>query len=242
VPSLGGAPGDVELAAADRRAVAIAAAEILANEIARHPAGVFGLGWGNTIADMVAQAQDVSAPEAKFVALMGSLTRTSAANPFESVHRLAERAGGEGFFLPAPHMADSLEDRNVLMGQRTVRETLALAARADLCMVGVTEVADTSFLLTERLIAPDEHEEARRAGAVGSFTGLFFDQAGRPVPCALNERRIGVDPEVLRGRRVVAVVSGVEKAAAVRGALEGRFFTGLVLDERLAEHLLGGGS
>jgi len=243
VPALGGrAHETADEAAADRRAVAIAAADMLANEVTRNPGGVFGIGWGNTIADMVVQFPEVNAPGARFVSIMGSLTRGAAANPFESVHRLAEKTGGQGYFLAAPYLADSVQDRAVFLAQRTVRDTLALAADADLCLVGVTEAEPSSFLVQQKLVTPDEHEEARRAGAVGSFTGLFFDARGRPVACGLNERRIGLDPDVLKGRRVVAVVSGAEKAAAVRGALAGGFFDGLVADEALARALLAGGA
>jgi DNA-binding transcriptional regulator LsrR (DeoR family) len=238
VPSLDGKPDDVEEVAADRRAVAIAAADVLANEIARRPEGIFGIGWGNTIAEMVTQLIEVSAPQAKFVSVMGSLTRNAAANPFESVHRLAEKTSGEGYFLPAPYLADTVQDRQVFLGQRTVKDTLALAAQADLCVVGVTEVSPTSFLVTQKLITEAEHKDAERAGAVGSFTGLFFDANGRFVDCDVNERRIGLDPEALRTRRIIAVTSGAEKASAVRGALAGRFFAGMVLDEALARALV----
>lgn len=242
VPSLaegGAATGDI--AAADRRAVGIAAADVLANEVSRQPDGIFGIGWGNTVADMVAQFAGVEAPRAKFVSVMGSLTRNAASNPLESVHRLAELTGGEGYFLPAPYMADTVEDKKVFLAQRTVKDTLALAARADLCLVGVSEVASTSFLLTQRLLTADEHERARLAGAVGSFTGLFFDAQGRIVECDVNDRRIGLEPADLKKRRVIAVASGAEKEAAVKGALAGRFFAGLVLDEALARALLPGG-
>lgn len=241
VPSLGAAPNDAAEIAADRRSVAIAAADVLANEIARHPDGIFGIGWGNTIAEMVTQLVEVSTPGAKFVSVMGSLTRNAAANPLESVHRLAEKTGGEGYFLPAPYLADSVQDRQVFLGQRTVKDTLALAARADLVVVGVTEVSKSSFLVTQRLITEAEHRDAETAGAVGSFTGLFFDADGRIVECDVNERRIGLDPNVLRTRRIIAVISGAEKAAAVRGALAGRFFAGIVLDEALARVLVPGG-
>lgn len=244
VPSLAedGTVASDDVAAADRRAVAIAAADVLANEVARKPDGIFGIGWGNTIADMVAQFHGVHAPNARFVSVMGSLTRNAAANPFESVHRLAELTGSEGYFLAAPYMADTVADRNVFLAQRTVKDTMAMAARADLCLVGVSEVAPTSFLLTQRLLTPDEHERARVAGAVGSFTGLFFDADGRIVDCDVNDRRIGLDPAVLRTLRVVAAASGAEKEAAVRGALAGRFFSGVVVDEALARALLQGGA
>lgn len=241
VPSLGPAGDDREdVQDADRRAVAIAAADVLVNEVSKAPAGIFGIGWGNTIADVISQVHGANTPDAKFVSIMGSFTRNAAANPFESVQRLAERTGGTAYFLPAPYMADTVADRAVFLAQRTVKDTLALAAQADLCLVGVTEVSDHSFLLAQKLITPEEQADAARAGAVGSFTGLFFDAAGRVVDCDVNERRIGIEPAVLATRRTIGVAAGAEKAAALRGALAGRLFTGIVVDEALARALLIG--
>lgn len=236
VPSTGNR--SAEDALADRRAVAIAAADFLANEVGNAPDGIFGIGWGNTLAETVAQFDGVSAAAARFVALMGSLTRKAAANPFESVHRLAEKTGGVGYFIPAPYMADSVTDRQVLLAQRTVQGTLDLAAQADLCLVGVTEASPTSFLLEQQLVTQDEHDDAQRAGAVGSFTGLFLDARGRIVSCDLNERRVGLEPQVMRTRRVVAVASGIEKAKIVRAGILGGFFRGLVADEALGRMLI----
>ncbi len=239
VPALGGDhPETEEEDVANRRCVAIAAADLLANEVSRKPDGIFGVGWGTTIADMVSQYHGPTAPDARFVSIMGSLTRNAAANPFESVHWLAQKSGAEGYFLPAPYLADTISDQQVFMAQRTVSNTLALAAKADLCIVGVTAVDDLSFIRAQKLLTKDELDEARAAGAVGSCTGLFFDAQGEQIPCGVNERRIGLDIPTLKALRVVGAVSGVDKQAAVRAALKGKFFTGLVVDENLARALL----
>ncbi len=46
---------------------------------------------------MTLQLAGVRAPQARFISVMGSLTANSAYNPFEVVHMLARRTGGQGF-------------------------------------------------------------------------------------------------------------------------------------------------
>lgn len=229
--------GDSEI---DKRFVAIAAAEHLSRAVAAKPDGVFALSWGTTMAAVAQAYRGPRAPKARFVSVMGSLTRKAASNPYEVVHRIAERTGGEGYFLPSPYLADTIADRDVLMNQRTVQTALALAATADLAMSGVTEATPTSFLAAQKLITLEELADCRAAGAIGSFAGLFFDADGRFVDCDVNRRRVGVSGEIFRSRTTVGVASGAAKTESVRAALRGRIFRNLVTDEVIARGLLAG--
>jgi DNA-binding transcriptional regulator LsrR (DeoR family) len=237
VPALGPDMGDGD-AVADRRAVAIAGAAFLETVLATKPDAIVGVGWGGTIGEMVDQVAVTAAPRATFVSLMGSLTRQAAANPFESVLKLAEKTRGLAHFLAAPTMADTLADRQVFLAQRTVRDTLAIAERADIHLVGVTEASRRSFLLTQAIVTPDEMADAEAHGAVGSLVGLFFDRHGGIVDCDVNRRRIGVEPAVLVPKKVTALVSGRPKTEALLAALRGRLFGGIVTDEILARAVL----
>ncbi len=237
VPAIGPDRPDGD-AAADRRAVAIAGAALLEAALAAKPDAIVGVGWGGTVGEMVGQVRAVSAPKATFVPLMGSLTRAAAANPFESVLKLAEKTGGAAHFLAAPTLADTIADKPVFLSQRTVRDALALAQRADLHMVGVTEVSPRSFLLTQSIVTAEEMAAAEAAGAVGSFVGLFFDRGGAILDLDVNSRRIGIEPAALIRRKVAALVSGEAKADALAAALRGRLIGTLIIDERLAAAVL----
>lgn len=222
----------------DRRFVAVAAAEHLARAVAAKPDGIFALSWGTTMAAVAKAYRGPRAPKARFVSVMGSLTRKAASNPYEVVHRVAERTGGEGYFLPSPYLADTMADRDVLMAQRTVRTTLELAASSDLAMSGVTEATPESFLVAQKLITVEELADCLAAGAVGSFAGLFFDAEGRFCDCDVNRRRVGVTGETFRSRTTVGVASGRLKIEPVRAALKGGIFRSLVTDETIARGLL----
>ena len=85
---------------------------------------------------MVEQLPQTPARDVQFVSLLGGLTRKFAANPFDVIHRLAERTGAEAYLLPVPVFANSVADRAVLMQQYGIAEVYALAREASLLFVG----------------------------------------------------------------------------------------------------------
>jgi DNA-binding transcriptional regulator LsrR (DeoR family) len=86
-------------------------------------------------------------------------------------------------------------------------------------------------------------EESRRLvqdGAVGTVCGLHIDADGRVSPGSLNQRLVGVSFEILARIPVrLGLAAGNDKAVAVRGALRGGFVTALVVDEEIAEAIVG---
>jgi DNA-binding transcriptional regulator LsrR (DeoR family) len=88
------------------------------------------------------------------------------------------------------------------------------------------------------MLTGSEVAELVRAGAVGEVLGLFVDAEGRPVRSEVNERAVAVRPEELRGREVVAIAGGPQKAAAIAAVLRTGIVTGLITDEATAGRLV----
>lgn len=187
----------------------MAAASHLRRHLAEHPAAVIGTGWGRTLEQMTLQMAGVSAPKARFISLMGSLTANSAYNPFEVVHSLAKTSGAEGFFLPVPFIADTPEAREVLLAQKSVQDALTLARSATVAYISLGELRQDSLLRQQGMITAQELDELHRLGAVGDTNGLFFDAAGQAVDHPLNRRTIGLGLEDLRIVPTVALVAGM---------------------------------
>ena len=200
--------------------------------------GVIGIGHGRTLGAVVDSLPRTARPDMRFVSLLGSLTRHAAANPFDVIHRLAEITGAECYFMPAPFFADILEDKLVLMVQRSLEPVLALARQAELVVVGIGEVGPQAHLRASGMITAAEHDELVRAGAVGEVLGRFVDAAGRPVAAEINERAMAVRLEELAGRQIVAIAGGRGKAPAIAAVLEGGRLTGLITDEATARELV----
>ncbi len=230
-PDLG--DGDLPL-----HALAAAGARYLLGALERPGIGIVGIGHGRTLAAVVDRLPRLPRADLKFVSLLGSLTRNAAANPFDVIHRLAEKVGGESYFLPVPFFADSIEDKAVLLAQRSVKDVFALARLADLVVVGIGELAADAHLLQTGMITPAEFAELAKAGAAGEVLGHFFAADGRSVAAEINGRALGLEPAEMRGKEVVAIAGGRGKARAIHAVLQSRLVTGLVTDEATARRLV----
>ena len=215
-----------------------AGASFLAGEIARAEKIRIGLGYGRTLEASVAVLPETMAPHVELVSLMGGLTRRSSANPHEVIDLLAKRTGGQAFVAPVPFLANSVADRDVLLGQHGVAEAFALAADCDLMLVGVGSVDRGASLVTGGMIEPDEIDDLRRLGAVGELLGHFFALDGRSVETDFTRRIVTLPLERLRTRRIVAVAGGAMKADAIMGVLASGLMTGLITDERTARAIV----
>lgn len=212
------------------RAVGSAAAAHLRRHLAETPEAVVGTGWGRTLEQMTLQLAGVSAPKAKFISLMGSLTANLSVNPFEVVHAFARTTGAEGYFLPVPFIADSPDVRDILLTQRSVQAALDLARATTVAYISLGELREGSLLRAQGMITARELEELRQLGAVGDTNGLFFDADGQAVDHPLNARTIALTLEDLRRTNTVALVAGRSKLAAAQGFLRSGAARGLIID------------
>ncbi len=217
--------------------LAAAGAHYLLGVLDRPSLKVVGIGHGRTLAAVVDRLPRLPRQDLTFVSLLGSLTRSAAANPFDVIHRLAGKVGGESYFLPVPFFADSVEDKAVLAAQRSVKDVLSLAHQADLVVVGIGELSAQAHLLETGMITAAEFAELEREGAVGEVLGQFFGTHGRWVDADINRRALGLAPADLRGKEVVAIAGGRGKARAIAAVLESGLLTGLVTDEATARRL-----
>ncbi len=220
-----------------RRAVGNAAANFLKGKLMPGDPITIGVSWGRTLEQMTLHLSGVQNSRARFVSLMGSLTRNSASNPFEVVQSLAARTGGEGHFLPVPFIADSEDDRAVLMSQRSVAEAIALARSADLFLISVGELSETAFLREQFMLSKDELLSIRARGGVADALGQLFDRDGMRIDHELACRTLAIEFEQIRGRDVVLLAGGLQKAAAVRSLLRTGLVQGLIIDGDTAQAL-----
>lgn len=214
-------------------AVASAGALYLQQYLEQHPECSVGVGHGRTLAALANALPRMTRPRVRFVSILGSLTRRATANPFDVIYRFAERTGGEGYFVPAPLFVDSIEDAEVLRGQRVVKSVLDLAHKTDLVLVGIGNLrnAPTIYAAERKALAAE--------GIVGEMLGQFLDRDGTIVNCSMGQRSISLRLEALRGRAVVGVAGGMDKSAAIRAALRSGLLSGLVTDETTARSILG---
>jgi DNA-binding transcriptional regulator LsrR (DeoR family) len=217
---------------AARRGVGMVAARLLRQMLAREQSEeiVIGLAWGRTISAMADAFLPVNAARAQFVSLLGSLTRSASANPFDVVQKLAGKTGGEAKYLPVPFIADSEEDREVFWQQRVVQDVVATAHRARACFLSVGECDQRSFLSRYGYLSREDLALLQAKGAVGDTLGVFFDATGAYIDAPQSRRTLAIDLSTLEDSSIVLLSAGLPKLNATHAILKAGFISGLVMD------------
>lgn len=220
------------------RALAQAGASFLRREIEGSAPRVIGLGHGRTLAAAVHQLPRVSGTGARFVSLLGGLTRNYSVNPHDVMHKIAEKTGALSYVMPVPFFANTAEDREVLLSQKGVGEVFDMARQADLKFVGIGTVEPAAQLVSSGMIEAREIREISEDGGVGELLGHFFDASGRLLETPLTARTLSVPFSDRGADRIIAVAGGPAKLDAIRAVLASRRLSGLVTDEVTAAALL----
>ena len=228
---------DLQEGALPLKALASAGALFLKNAIEQDEYETIGVGNGRTLAALVDQLPSTPTRRTRFVSVLGGLTRKFAANPFDVIHRLAEKTGAEAYLMPGPIFANSPEDKAVLMAQMGVADAFEMARSASLILAGIGEMTDSGFLIATGMIRAEERAEISRAEACGEMLGHLFAIDGRPVDTELNARALSLSLDELAELKVVAVAGGTGKVRAILSVLRSGLLTGLITDEATAKSL-----
>ena len=199
-----------------------------------HPGAVVGVSWGDSVARALVELSEESIDGVQFVACAGELsaidevlTRSPAV-----LRRLRT--------VPAPLLVSSASMAQALAQEDAVREVLDLARSAVVTLTGMGSATPRGSAVLAGVTTDEEVAEFASRGAVGDMLGEWYDADGRVVETSWSERRVGVGLDELRGMsNVVGVAGGVEKVAAIRGAIRGGLIDALVTDEPTAQALLG---
>ena len=214
-----------------------AGASYLRNVLATQSNITIGLALGRALAAVVHQLPKLETSSIRFVSLLGGLTRDYSINRDDVLHWIAAKTGAPAYTMPVPLLANSVEDRTVLLNQKGVKEVFSMANNADIKFIGIGTVAQTAQLVASGPIKPEEIIEIARSGAVGEVMGHFYDENGRIIETSLSARMLSVSLEGHKGD-VIAVSGGEEKVEAIRAALKGDLLTGLITDELTARAIL----
>lgn len=205
------------------------------------PNRILGLAWGTSISATV-DAFEVTEPmSVKVVQLVGAMgAHNMEYDGHHLVSRIAEKLGGEAYFLNAPYLCQSAEIAQSLLETKSVRETISVGKKTDIALLGIgtTNTEHSSFYLAG-YVTRRELDELRKAGAIGDVCGLHFDINGQPACDDFCERLVSIRRLDLLSIPVrLSVAGGDGKAEAILGALRSRYVNVLVTDSNAARKVL----
>lgn len=154
--------------------------------------------------------------------------------------QLAEKLGGRAYQIHAPLFAESVEQKDMLMGMRSVEEILDRARKATIAVVGVGSIlsSDSSYYDLHPMAKGDQNE-IRRTGATGELLAHLIDENGKLCNYELNSRLVAIKPADLSNVPLtVGVASGENKIAPICAMMRGNHLNALVVDEATASGVL----
>jgi DNA-binding transcriptional regulator LsrR (DeoR family) len=119
-------------------------AEAAASEIERRLRSpdpvIIAIGTGRTLKAAIEQLPPMDCPQHKIVSLTGSIAPDGSAAFYNVIFNLADSVKARSFPMPLPVIASSSAERETLLDQPMIRNTLALAAQADVTFVGIGDL------------------------------------------------------------------------------------------------------
>lgn len=180
------------------------------------------VGMGRNLSAVTTHLGAPSPRRCTFVSSIGgSLKVGEGLNSDHIARRFAAAFGGRSETLYAPAHVPEPELRTLLLRDPTVQQTLHRARRADMALIGIGDLTESSYLVKTGWYTAQEIAYARLHGTVVDVSGYdFLDIHGRPSAPELNDRVIGLTHGDFRMiPNVVAVASERNKTLPLLGAL-----------------------
>jgi deoxyribonucleoside regulator len=219
------------------RLLGSAAAECLVRSIQGNE--IIATTWGHTVLAVVDALPTGNWPDLHIVQSLGGLSQPdSKINASDLARRTAQALGANLTLLSSPGIVENKSIRDSLKNDPQIKNTLALAAHANIALVGIGVPNSPSFSLGE-ILKPQDIQRLNARGIVGDIGLQFFNANGSLVADEIHDQIIGLDLAQYKSiPRVIAVAGGHEKVQAIKAALKSKIINVLVIDDITASELL----
>jgi len=212
-----------------------AAAGFLSHHLESNRVRSLGIGWGNTLREMIRHMRAARYPELWVSSMMGGLTHGLEFNTFDIASELARRLHSQCQYLVAPIYAGSPRSRDTIMAQDVFRDALSRIATSDVAVLSIGDVSRKSMLVRHALPDDVSIKALRDAGAVCDVLAQFIDPRGRAIDHELNRRAIALPlRDLSRIPTVVFAAGGRHKVHAIASVLLSGLGSVIVSDEATA--------
>jgi DNA-binding transcriptional regulator LsrR (DeoR family) len=226
--------------AAPQSAAGIAerAANVLEQMLRSDKPVVVALGTGRAVRAAVERVSPIERPNHQIVSLVGNISADGSASFFDTVGRLADITQSRHYPMPLPFLMSSEKERDQMLRLEPISKVRALAAKADLRLVGIGQIDQGAQMLVDGFVTRQELFDLMRRGAAGELTGWAFDVDGRIIDGGTNGRLTSIPPRVPAAALTIGAAVGKGKVPAIHAALKGRLINGLITDEATASAIL----
>ncbi|MCG0998688.1 sugar-binding transcriptional regulator [Acetobacter persici] len=214
-----------------------AAAQVLLEFI--QPGDQLGVSWGKTLSLLSDYVPYWPIENLTVRQLIGSMANPLLPTSERCSVEIANRIGALCINLNAPAICSSVLLADLLKAEPIIHDQLEKLSDCNKAIYTVSPATPDSHVTHFQIASVRDIENYTKRGATGIIAGRFIDAEGQAVLGEIDTRLIGADHATLRQMEGLLVVSGQHKLEATRAALRGGFVKKLVIDEDLAQSLLG---
>jgi DNA-binding transcriptional regulator LsrR (DeoR family) len=201
---------------------------------------LLGFTWGGSLSALADSISSENKENIRVIQMVGGLGEpTSETHALDIAKRVAIAMKANLALLPAPGIVGSIEVRQILLADRSIKQALELAPKSNIVFVGIGAPELSSLILQGNIMSLEEMQHLIDLGAVGDIGLHFFDINGDPILSDVENRVIGVGLETFRKiPHSVGVAGGSGKLNAILGAIRGKYINTLITDQITAQKLL----
>jgi DNA-binding transcriptional regulator LsrR (DeoR family) len=225
-------------AAADaRRSVARFGSAFVASLIP--PNSIVAIAGGRTMRELVQHLPEDRERHVTAVQAMGSVdSNVGPVDAFELGRSMARRLGGSFMTINTPAFVPDRKTRDSFLALPQIRAVWQRLNEADVALIGIGTL-DNSVFVERGVLSAGDLKKLAACGAVGEICGRFFDRNGRECDSPWRDRVISIELEHLRRTpQVIGMITGADRADAIRAAVKGGLIKSLIIDVPGAQALL----
>lgn len=201
---------------------------------------IIGLTWGDTIYHVIDSFQTSAKDNMVFTQFIGENGKhNSLAGTMRMVQKVATRYNGKYLTIDAPLYIINKEVRRLLALEPAIQPTLATAQQLDLIFTSVGTLDSINSIgswdSSKNILFPKVNPNSIAA----LVYGRPIDKDGKPLVKEEDDKVFGISfKQALSVPTRVAIVNDKFKSSALNAALQGNYFTDIILNEPTANKVL----
>ena len=158
------------------------------------------------------------------------------------IARIASNYEAMAHLFSVPAFFDYPETKEILWKESSIRRILNWQNKSDVILFSPETVEQNEWsaeLLARNELTNPISQEISQSEAVGVIANTFIRSNGSFNNIELNQQACGPDLSLFQSAgRVICAVSGLKKLDSLKGTLNGRYLTDLIIDEPTARRLV----
>jgi len=200
-----------------------------------------GIAWSNNVKDVLEYVKISKNNTVSTLATTGNIDVEGSRNNANFIaHSFSEKTGGVDYLINFPAVFDSKEAKLVMEKERNTKRIKEIANKIDINITGIGTIGAESTIFKAGYFKYDEIKYIESTGAIGSINLNFIDKNGKEVKSDFDARIIKVFPysKFRQTENIIGIVFGVNKAQAIKAALNANLIKTLITDENTAKAVI----